>query len=68
MKEKYDSRASINLGLYELSEIFDGRQVEALFLWFVFMNQLDMAKYLCSRSRVRFSVYRIASERVSLLR
>ena len=34
-------------------KIFDGRKVEALYLWFLFMNQPDMAKYLCSRSRVR---------------
>jgi len=33
--------------------IFNGRKIEALYLWFVFMNQPDMAKYLCSRSRVR---------------
>jgi hypothetical protein len=33
--------------------IFNGRKIEALYLWFVFMNQPTMAKYLCSRSRVR---------------
>jgi hypothetical protein len=33
--------------------IFNGRKIEALYLWFVFMNQPDMAKYLCFRSRVR---------------
>jgi hypothetical protein len=34
--------------------IFNGRKIEALYLWFVFMNQPAMAKYLCSRSRVRY--------------
>ncbi len=33
--------------------IFNDRKTEALYLWFVFMNQPDMAKYLCFRSRVR---------------
>ncbi len=37
--------------------IFNGRKIEALYLWFVFMNQPDMAKYLCSRSRVRHISY-----------
>ncbi|CAF3856239.1 unnamed protein product [Adineta steineri] len=31
--------------------IFNDRKTEALYLWFVFMNKPDMAKYLCSRSR-----------------
>jgi hypothetical protein len=37
-------------------KIFDKRKVEALYLWFVFMNQLEMAKYLCSRSQVRQTI------------
>jgi hypothetical protein len=36
--------------------IFNDRKIEALYLWFVFMNQPDMAKYLCSRSRVRHTL------------
>nr|ACD54609.1 transient receptor potential cation channel protein-like protein [Adineta vaga] len=34
-----------------ISKIFEGRKIEALYLWFVFMNLPDMAKYLCSRCR-----------------
>jgi hypothetical protein len=40
-----------------VNKIFEGRKTEALYLWFLFMNQPDMAKYLCSRSQVRQTPY-----------
>ncbi|CAF4581833.1 unnamed protein product [Rotaria socialis] len=45
-----------------LSKIFDGRKTEALYLWFVFMNQPAMAKYLCSRSRNQTVASLLAAE------
>ncbi|CAF1184093.1 unnamed protein product, partial [Adineta ricciae] len=41
----------INASFTPFSKIFNERKTEALYLWFIFMNQPMMAKYLCSRCR-----------------
>ncbi|CAF1026030.1 unnamed protein product [Adineta steineri] len=45
-----------------ISEIFNERKIEALYLWFIFMNQPNMAKYLCSRSRNQTVATLLAAE------
>ena len=52
-KNRSQAKRSVTSDIYQLFDIFEGRHVEALYLWFIFMNQPDMAKCLCSRSRVR---------------
>ena len=39
-------------GVSTVAELFDANKVETLYLWFLFMNRPDMAKYLCSRCQV----------------
>ncbi|CAF0727747.1 unnamed protein product [Adineta steineri] len=51
MKEYLLHEHRTNRDFLSLSKNFDGRKTEALYLWFVFMNQPALAKYLCSRSR-----------------
>ncbi|CAF4216265.1 unnamed protein product, partial [Rotaria magnacalcarata] len=51
LARKPTGEQKISASFTPLSKIFDGRKTEALYLWFVFMNQPAMAKYLCSRSR-----------------
>ncbi|CAM4803184.1 unnamed protein product [Rotaria magnacalcarata] len=55
LARKPTGEQKISASFTPLSKIFDGRKTEALYLWFVFMNQPAMAKYLCSRSRVRYA-------------
>ena len=42
-------------------KIFENRKTEALYVWFLFMNERDMAMYLCSRSRVRPLLFSISA-------
>ena len=40
-------------GVSTVAELFNSNKTETLYLWFLFMNRPDMAKYLCSRCQVR---------------